>query len=340
LEKGIATCHVCGMGNMSFVGVIARATGRRPVTVLDEYCQRLGLPRPRRRVLTLADYAVAKQLPIDFLVERFALADSPEGIRMPYVGEDGALHGERVRKHLTAKPRWPKGTKASTKVYGLHGLPWIRATGSILVVEGESDLHTSWFHDLPALAMPGAAVGHRAMAKVVHEAAPHTVYLVPDSDSGGRAMLARMGNALHLVGWTGRALALRLPTKDLSDLHTAPDVDFSAVLNSCLNAAQPLAEVLERFDLQIAVEDRKMIKLLQAMLPNRELIGTDKAIVLAVALRGGADPTRPVLVTMQELARLAGVRRRTVHNRLPHIIHAGFLRREARGLCLGQGLVQ
>ena len=340
LARGIATCHVCGEGDVSFVKFIAQQRGCTPVAVLDEYCKRFGLPRPRSRILTLADYATAKGLPADFLADRFDLSDSEAGLRMPYIGADGALLTERIRKHLSTKPRWAPGVRARRHVYGLHGLPWIGPTGYILVVEGESDLQTAWFHDLPALATLGATVGHQAMADVVNGADAHTVYVVPDSDQGGRTMLTKMDRALRLAGWTGTVLAVRLPTKDLSDLHTHPDADFDAAFNACLTGAEPLAEALTRLELQVAAEDDKMTKLMRTILPKRELSGTEKTIVLAVAIQVEGDLTRPVPVTKKKLAKLAGVRRRTFYNRLPHIVEAGFLRDDGNGLYPGVGLVQ
>ncbi len=143
LERGLACCHVCGEGNMSFIRLIAQRTGRRPVMVLDEYCRRLKLPRPRGRTLTVEDYAAAKCLPVSFLIDRFQVSDGRDGLRLPYLDGDGRVLEERVRKSMSAKLRWSRqGVVAKRMVYGRYGIRWIGATGYVLVVEGESDAHS------------------------------------------------------------------------------------------------------------------------------------------------------------------------------------------------------
>lgn len=341
LARGIATCHVCGEGNVSFVSFIARQTNQRPVTVLDGFCRQLGLPRPRKRILTLQDYATAKAVPAEFLAAEFQMSDDEDGLYIPYLDSSGRLLAQRRRRYLAVRPKWAqKGVVAKGMVYGLHGLGWISPTGRVLIVEGESDLHTAWFHNLPALATPGANVGHEAMAKAVRAAEAHTAYVIPDSDLSGRTMLAKMERAFSRIGWVGELLAARLPAKDLSDLHLECGQEFDQAFNASLFRAEPVSTVLARFDTEAAVEDVKMTKTMRAVLPSRTLNPADKVIVLTVADQVGCDPSRPMPVSRSKLARLAGMPRRTLYDRLPGIVAAGLLRDENGRLYLGQDAVR
>ncbi len=115
---------------------------------------------------TLEEYAAYKNLPIEFLtggvvgLSETKYWDKP-AVHIPYPNEDGDVIAERFRVNLK-KPktgpddrfRWKKG--AHPALYGLHGLDDAREAGYVLLVEGESDCHVLWYHDIPALGIPGA----------------------------------------------------------------------------------------------------------------------------------------------------------------------------------------
>jgi hypothetical protein len=110
-------------------------------------------------------YASAKKLRVEFLlelgVEEFERRGRP-AIRTPYRNCDGNLFRYRYRSALfkaegakDARFSWdrkPDGT--GTILYGLERLP---PSGELLIiVEGESDAQTLWFHGMCALGVPGA----------------------------------------------------------------------------------------------------------------------------------------------------------------------------------------
>lgn len=111
---------------------------------------------------TLAAYAEAKQLSVSFL-QSLGLKDTQwnkiPSIRIPYLNEDGV---EKAVRHRTAlckeengadnRFRWKSGNKPQP--YGLWRISSDKTY--LIVVEGESDCHTLWFHGLPALGVPGA----------------------------------------------------------------------------------------------------------------------------------------------------------------------------------------
>ena len=111
--------------------------------------------------LTLADYAAAKGLPVDFLaslgVSEETTSNGPR-LRIPYQAEDGGELIARFRHALEGKAfSWPKGSAGLLVLYGLNRLPRARETGHVVIVEGELDAQTLWFNDLPAVGVPGAS---------------------------------------------------------------------------------------------------------------------------------------------------------------------------------------
>src|SRR5205814_7582213 len=110
--------------------------------------------------VTLAEYAAAKGLPVNLLLE-LGLSDAlylnRPAVRIPYYDEQGQDVAVQYRIALDGSDRfrWRKGSKVLP--YGLWRLREARAGNNITLVEGVSDSHTLWHHDLPALGIPGAS---------------------------------------------------------------------------------------------------------------------------------------------------------------------------------------
>jgi hypothetical protein len=123
--------------------------------------------------VTLAVLAEAKHLPVDFL-KSLGLSDisynRQPAIRIPYYGEDGTEVAMRFRLALTAEAgprfRWRKGDRPIP--YGLNRLEEIRKAGWVLLVEGESDCWTCWFHNIPAIGAPGKSIWPPAWGEYLH----------------------------------------------------------------------------------------------------------------------------------------------------------------------------
>ena len=113
---------------------------------------------------TLAAYSPAKGLPLEFL-EGLGFSDRKHqgrpAIRSPYLDTGGKEVAVRFRTALAKTEegddrfRWRTGSKAMP--YGLWRLEAIREAGYVVLVEGESDCHTLWYHGFPALGVPGAS---------------------------------------------------------------------------------------------------------------------------------------------------------------------------------------
>jgi len=188
--------------------------------------------------LTLAEYAAAKGLPMAFL-RTLGLKDLPGfgggAIRIPYLGVDGAEIAARFRLSLTVEPRlvWKSGSKAN--LYGLDRLAAARAAGQIVVVEGESDCHTLWMHDIPAIGLPGANTWKEEWATHLNGIA--TIIVVVEPDKGGDSVM----RWLERSAIRGRARVLQMPParKDPSSLYLADPDGFKDAWATATDGAIP-----------------------------------------------------------------------------------------------------
>ncbi len=170
---------------------------------------------------TLATYAEAKGLPVAFLQD-LGLSNThymgKRAVRIPYLDEEGSETAMRFRLNLEKSPgtdnrfRWRKGSKPS--LYGLWRLEEVRSFGYAFLVEGESDCHTLWHHDLPAFGIPGANAWRNEWAG--HLEGVEKVYAVVEPDGGGEAFWERLAASpirekLHRAQLDG--------AKDVSELH-------------------------------------------------------------------------------------------------------------------------
>jgi len=284
-------------------------------------------------VLTLSTYAAAKQLPAEFLRQRFRIEDTDAGIAIPYPSETGEVLAVRVRRCLAERPRWrDRGTRASQLAYGLHELEQIRAGEYLVCCEGESDLHTARYHDLPALATPGAELGHRVVAAIAVSAGIREILLCRHNDDGGRGWASRFAAALAVAGYAGSVADLRLPTKDLNDLHVEAGDTFGAAWGEAVRRARPY----EGDDPM----SRAVVNLVDKTLCDPELTPTDRTLVLSIAR---ADPTVAPgdgpPVTRRTLAKRCSLARDTVSVRIAALVASGRLEAVSGGVRLGPKLL-
>jgi hypothetical protein len=189
---------------------------------------------------TLEAYAEAKALPVELLRE-FGLSTlgymGGKAVRMPYLKEDGTEGAVRLRLALEKSPqrdnrfRWRKGSKPT--LYGLWRMERVREAGYVVLVEGESDCHTLWHHDIEALGVPGAANWKEEWA--AHLAGIEKIYAIVEPDEGGTSFEERLSasairNRLYLV---------RLDdAKDASNLHLRDPDRFKENLRAAFKRAR------------------------------------------------------------------------------------------------------
>ena len=210
------------------------------ITMADLFAKTISGPTVTSRPgLTLAAYAEAKRLPVDFL-RTCGLSDTYVGgpcVRIPYTNEAGENVAIRFRCALdgASRFRWKQGAKPC--LYGLSRLATARAAGYVVLVEGESDCHTCWHNDVPALGLPGAASWQAEWAAAF--AGIETVYVVVEPDRGGLTVRKHLAGApfqdrVRLVQFDG--------AKDPSALYLSDPDAFRARFQAALAAARPLLD--------------------------------------------------------------------------------------------------
>jgi hypothetical protein len=204
----------------------------------------------------LENYGQAKALPVEFL-KKLGLTDRKyqgrEAVRIPYRTEAGEEGSVRFRIALQKSEegderfRWRTGSKAT--LYGLWRLEKIRKVGWVVLVEGESDTHTLWYHGFPALGIPGIDTWKEAW--VEHLEGVERIYVVIEPDEGG----ATLKDKLSTSSIRDRLHVLDLDQyKDASELHVADPELFRERFTHALKNAMPWTE-LERAEVETATRE-------------------------------------------------------------------------------------
>jgi len=193
---------------------------------------------------TLKEYSEVKKLPEGFLrglgLRDVTYFEKPT-VRIPYPDEEGQEAAVRFRVSLdgSEKFRWRSGEKP--RPYGLSFLEEARKASYAVLVEGESDCHTLWFHEIPALGIPGASNWRDEWATYLDGI--EKVYAVIEPDQGGDTLREKL---IGCEAIRGRLHFLELGEhKDPSALHLAEPGRFKARFEVALEDAKPRVE-LER----------------------------------------------------------------------------------------------
>jgi hypothetical protein len=142
---------------------------------------------------TLKEYSDGKALPEDFLrglgLRDVTYMERP-AVRIPYPDEEGQEVAVRFRVSLDSdeKFRWRSGDKP--RPYGLRLLDEAREAGFVVLVEGESDCHTLWFYEIPALGIPGANNWRNGWTAYLDGI--EKIYAIIEPDHGGNTLRERL----------------------------------------------------------------------------------------------------------------------------------------------------
>lgn len=260
LKTGKYKCFSCQAQGNAYT-FLKEHVGMTKEEAVEYIRVRAGLPKVveggkgKKTPYTVEEYARTKKLPVNFLLD-LGLKNSRAGgttrVMIPYLSETGEVAAYRYRNGPGSQIRftWQRGTKAM--LYGLWRLKDFRAqSGELVLVEGESDTHTLWYHGIPALGIPGATTFKPDWAAFLKR---FTLYLCQDADEAGDTCLDNLCRGLHAGGWSGELYAFRLPGfKDASEMHCAdPDrfkerwaaaIESAARIDIRARAAAPLQSI-------------------------------------------------------------------------------------------------
>jgi hypothetical protein len=192
-----------------------------------------------RAGVTLEELAEHKRLPVPFLIE-LGLREVRGAIEMPYYDRAGTEVAAKRRTAVTATGNswWPRGMP--TRIYTRKGVT--PARGDLWTVEGESDCWTLWYHDEPAIGVPGASNWGALEIDDVGEA--DAVNIVQEPGEAGDRFPDAVVKRLRALKWRGTARIVRMPegVKDPSDLHRRETaVGFKAALDRAVRDARVVA---------------------------------------------------------------------------------------------------
>jgi hypothetical protein len=215
--------------------------------------------------VTVEELAEAKKLPVEFL-NRLSVVNGSRCVQMPYFTHDNGLACTRRRVSLDGTDGRPKVLSESGKdlhVYGDWSSTQIPTRAEDLVlVEGESDCWTLWFHKVAALGIPGASAANVLMSR--HLDGVKTVHVWKEPDHGGETFMAGIVKRLTALGFDGAVRVLRHDAyKDPSDIHRAgvwddvwPDVMKNAEVVSLPSTPAPRLSSPPSAPLTITDDDR------------------------------------------------------------------------------------
>jgi AAA domain len=193
-----------------------------------------------RPPLSLLDLAQAKKLPWRFLCN-LGIVEEARGLRIPYYTLDGTPAPRyRIRTASVAKEGswWNKGPGDITP-YGLERLEEARQAGFLILVEGESDCWTLWWHRFPALGLPGAETANKLQAEYL--TGIEHLYIVREPDAAGTRFVEDIASLLTTWSWQGTASVVSLPdAKDPNEVHQRDWKGFNPAFQQALDQAQPL----------------------------------------------------------------------------------------------------
>ena len=196
----------------------------------------------------LENYAKLKRLPVGFL-EKLGLSDRKyqkrPAVRIPYLTESRGEAAVRFRIGLEKseeEDRFKWRTNSKAMLYGLWRLEKIRKAGRVVLVEGESDTQTLWYHGIPALGIPGVDTWKEVWTE--HLEGIGSIYVVIEPDKGGATLKDKLSTSsirerLHLVDLG--------EFEDANELHAADPDLFKERFIERLREATPWTE-LERLE--------------------------------------------------------------------------------------------
>lgn len=252
LTKGLYCCHACSAkGNIvTFVANIKEL----PIPSVIKELEKQGYEIENRHdekkgYYTLEDYAEEKQLDIDFLTDKLFMHTDKEGkcVVIPYFNEQGFQVVVKYRHHPNSKSRFHWGT-GSKNLYGLNLLD--KFSSYVILVEGESDCHCAWSHDIYALGVPGAKHFKKEYAQYLDKF--DKIYIHQEPDNGGLEFVKKICKCLPPEKlekvYTISAFELDNTCKDLADLHKKGKLDKDTLLSKAQKVPKIYIKEISKID--------------------------------------------------------------------------------------------
>lgn len=168
MQNGLWLCHTCGeRGNI--VQLVSRLKEISEEDAKELILDEVGFLDVNEIPYSLEQFSKEKNLPVPFLQQNNVSSAEGIYISFPYYDEENNLVKVRYRKHPYSETRfsWSMDNNPTT-LYGLWKLNTFEKK-YIVLVEGETDALSLWYHNIPTLGVPGANAFKKEYAKILEQ---------------------------------------------------------------------------------------------------------------------------------------------------------------------------
>ena len=228
LHTGLYHCFTCGAkGNI--VQFLSKMKNISISDAKDIVIKNVGFIDINQIPYSLEEFSKEKKLPIDFLEDNYIYGLNNLHVMFPYYDEEKNLVRVRIRNNPKSdlKNLWNAGNK--TILYGLWHLIEFKKD-YIILVEGETDSLSLWYHDIQALGVPGASTFKQEYAKIFKDFEKVIIHV--EDDAGGKTFMKQIcqsGIAFEKL-YKVNSKNIDNNCKDPSDLHIEGLLDKDTLL--------------------------------------------------------------------------------------------------------------
>jgi ribosomal protein L17 len=200
---------------------------------LEGYAEYVGLPAAYLKSLGLREIHYVDQ----------------KAIKIPYLSQKGDEVCVRFRVSLTGKPKIKTRKGDKHRLYGLWSLEEMKErAGFVVLVEGESDAHVGWHHDVPVVGVPGAVGFQSEWAGELDGF--EKVYALVEPDDAGETFWQCLAAEAPLRERLYRFELSSAGAEDLRELHKQDTDRFTERLREALEGARHWMDIAESEDLE------------------------------------------------------------------------------------------
>jgi hypothetical protein len=206
------------------------ATPSEAGVTLEGYAEYVGLPAAYLKSLGLREIHYVDQ----------------KAVKIPYLSQKAEEVCVRFRVSLTGKPKIKTRKGDKHRLYGLWSLGEMgERAGFVVLVEGESDAHVGWSHDVPVIGVPGAVGFQSEWAGELDGF--EKVYALVEPDDAGETFWQSLAAEAPLRERLYRLeLSKASPgAEDLRDLHKQDPDKFTERLRGALEGARHWMDIAE-----------------------------------------------------------------------------------------------
>lgn len=217
LHTGLFNCLTCGeKGNI--VQFLSKMTGITEYEAKKKIINEVGFVDITQIPYSLEEFSNEKKLPIEFLKQNHI--DSLNGLHItfPYYDDSQNIIRIRYRNNPKSDKRFFWNTGDEIVLYGLWKLLSFDKD-YIFLVEGETDSLSLWYHNIPALGVPGADTFKKEYAKIFENFDKVIVHM--ENDIGGKTFMKKICQSGIPFEKLYKICSANIDEncKDISDLH-------------------------------------------------------------------------------------------------------------------------